>query len=81
MKNYEEEEDFEYSNTEDYLIENWTTCKFDEDDNKYRNCYGCDYYDECLENAEDSRDGYNSFCDCIVGCGYDSMDDFWEHHI
>lgn len=22
--------------------------------------------------------GYEMFCDSIIGCGYDSMDEFWE---
>lgn len=76
MKNYYDEE-FNYEDTEDYLLEMWTTCKLDEDDENYKVCDDCEYHDECLINAEDSRDGYELFCD-IVSDAYGSVDDFWE---
>lgn len=76
MKDYETE-DFDYCDSDDYLLENWTTCKFEEDDARYKNCYECNYYDECIENAEDNRDGYESLCD-IVSDAYGSVDAFWE---
>lgn len=74
----EEIEDDEYYYDED-LIEKWGDCKFDEDDeNKPDSCEDCEYCEDCIDSAEDNRDGYSAFCDCIVGHGYDSMDDFWE---
>ena len=64
---------------EEDLIDKWGYCKFDDDDeNKPDSCEDCDYYEDCIDSAEDNRDGYSAFCDCIVGHGYDSMDDFWE---
>lgn len=74
----DDEFDEEYYCDED-LIEKWGNCKFDEDDeHKPDSCEDCEYYENCLLEAEDNSDGYSSFCDCIVGHGYDSMDDFWE---
>jgi hypothetical protein len=35
MKNYDGE-DFDYGDTEEYLIETWATCKFDEDTAEYK---------------------------------------------
>ena len=69
---------------EDDFIKHWTNCKYDDehceeyDDDETPICRFCDSYDECLENANDSACGYEMFCDSIVGCGYDSMEDFWE---
>ncbi|MDF2588203.1 MAG: hypothetical protein K0S41_2044 [Anaerocolumna sp.] len=60
------------------FITSWTTCKLDIDNNNYENCKHCRLYFECLLDAEDSRDGYDSFEDMILSGGYDSMDDFWE---
>lgn len=63
----------------DDFIKNWTTCKFSEVDcDIIPFCRHCDSYDECLSKANDAACGYEMFCDCIVGCGYDSMEDFWE---
>jgi len=55
------------------------TC--DEKDSRYNNCYDCEKYDECLKMAQDNKDGYEAFCDCIVGHDYNSMEEFWEHYI
>jgi hypothetical protein len=63
---------------ENLLNSNWKSCRFDEDDDRYEECDDCEYRDECLSDAEDNRSGYAAFCDCIVGHGYDSMDEFWE---
>ena len=60
------------------FITRWTTCKLNSDDDNYENCKHCKSYFECLEDAEDSRDGYAAFEDLILSGGYDSMDDFWE---
>lgn len=63
----------------DDFIKNWTTCKFEEDDcDEIPSCIHCDNYDECLNKANDAACGHEAFRDCIVGCGYDSMEDFWE---
>ena len=55
----------------------WVECKFDTDDEKYKSCDDCEFHDECLSDAEDNRDGYESFCD-IVSDAYGSVDAFWE---
>lgn len=71
-------EDFNYEDTDDYLLEIWGTCKFDEDDENYKLCNeDCEHYEDCLQDAEDNRDGYEIFCD-IVSDAYGSVDAFWE---
>ena len=65
-------------NYEERMLEKWATCKFNENDKRCEDCENCNCREECLSDAEDSRDGYAMFKDSIVGCGYDSMDDFWE---
>jgi len=78
-KDCEDDDDIDDEYYEEDLIDKWGDCKFDEDDeNKPDRCEDCEYYEDCIDNAEDNRDGYSAFCDCIVGHGYDSMDDFWE---
>lgn len=64
---------------EDNILDSkWVSCEFDDDDDRYKDCVGCEHRDDCIESAEDNRSGYDAFCDCIIGGGYDSMDDFWE---
>lgn len=63
---------------EENTIDEWGHCLFNDNDTKYLQCDTCNKKDKCLSEAEDNRDGYAMFEDCIVGCGYDSMDDFWE---
>jgi hypothetical protein len=78
MKDYMDDyEDFDFEDTEEDLLENWITCEYDEDDPRYENCADCGNYEECLENAEDNRAGYELFCD-IVSDAYGSVDAFWE---
>lgn len=63
---------------EENTIDRWGNCKFDDSDkNKPNCCEECEFYSECLSNAEDNRDGYESFCD-IVSDAYGSVDAFWE---
>lgn len=40
-------------------------------------CYDCSLINECLEEAEDSKFGYECFED-IVSDAYGSVDAFWE---
>lgn len=63
---------------ENLLDSNWVSCEFDNDDDRHKRCDDCEHRDSCIESAEDSKIGYSMFVDSIVGCGYDSMDDFWE---
>lgn len=70
-------EDFDYEDMDDYLLEMWGSCEFDEEDEKYQKCEDCERYEECLENAQDNKDGYASFCD-IVSDAYGSVNAFWE---
>ena len=81
MKKYENDEDDYYYADNEYLLENWTNCQFDREDARYKNCTNCEYYDDCLEEADDNRDSYAAFEDLILESGYDSMDDFWESNI
>lgn len=60
------------------LASNWAFCEFDDDDVRYKICDNCEHRENCIERAEDSKFGYEIFCDSIVGHGYDSMDDFWD---
>lgn len=76
MKDYEDD-DFDYEDDDDYLLEQWASCEFDEDDARHKECDGCEHYKECLEYAQDNKDGYESFCD-IVSDAYGSVDAFWE---
>lgn len=71
------EEDFYCEDSNEYLLENWTTCEYEEEDERYKKCTGCANYEECLDDAEDNRGGYESFCD-IVSDAYGSVDAFWE---
>lgn len=74
-----EEYDFDDNEHAEDIIDRWGTCNFDDDDkNKPECCDECEYYEDCLSDAKDNMYGYAAFCDCIVGHGYDSMDDFWE---
>lgn len=75
--NNKEYDDFDFEDTDDYLVENWATCKFDEDDSRYKKCDDCEHFEECVENAEDNLNGYELFCD-IVSDAYGSVDAFWE---
>lgn len=69
---------------EDDFIKRWAMCKYEDSedeefiDEEIPMCIDCDYYDECLDEANGSACGYEMFCDSIVGHGYDSMEDFWE---
>jgi hypothetical protein len=76
MKKYEEDE-FNYEYTDEYLVENWATCDFDDDDSRHKICDDCENFEECIENAQDNRDGYELFCD-IVSDAYGSVEAFWE---
>lgn len=76
MKDYEDD-DFDYMDMDDYLLDHWAVCKFEEKDSKHRSCEDCEFYDDCLQDAEDNRGGYESFCD-IVSDAYGSVDAFWE---
>lgn len=63
---------------EEGTMESWRNCLYDEDDDRHEECDNCELKEKCFEDAEDARSGYAAFCDCIIGCGYESMDDFWE---
>jgi len=84
LDKYDTRTEAEKNYDEDNFIKYWTQCRYEnnEDDECFEDevpmCCDCDYYDECLEDANDSACGYEMFCDSIVGHGYDSMDDFWE---
>jgi hypothetical protein len=42
-----------------------------------KKCDDCEYHDECVDNAEDNRDGYELFEE-IVSDAYGSVEAFWE---
>lgn len=70
--------DYRCNYEERLLSSNWKHCEFDEDDENYEECDTCEIRTTCIQDAEENRSGYASFCDCMVNSGYDSMDDFWE---
>ena len=84
LDKYDTRTEIEKECDEDNFIKNWAHCRYENSDDDDENeddipmCSECDHYYECLDDAEDSADGYKLFCDSIVGCGYDSMEEFWE---
>lgn len=77
MKDYDDYEEFDFEDADKYLINMWCSCEFDEEDERYQKCEECENYEDCIENAQDNKDGYASFCD-IVSDTYGSVDAFWE---
>lgn len=62
----------------DFLAK-WGRCEYqDIDDSKLFDCENCDKFEDCMDDANFAYVGYEMFCDSIVGCGYDSMEEFWE---
>lgn len=48
-------------------------------------CDDCEYESECedynKEIDEDDSENEAFYNNCIIGCGYDSVEEFWEHSI
>lgn len=47
------------------------------------NCKNCDYQSECIEFNIKITEEYNEafYENCVIGCGYNSVEEFWEHSI
>ena len=62
-----------------HFLEKWVLCKYDDiDDSKLYSCTNCEHFENCMDDANFAYVGYEMFCDSIIGCGYDSMDEFLE---
>ena len=68
----------EFTEEDRLFLESHNVCKFDYKDHRFYSCRECDSLIDCMERAWDAEVGYEMFCYSIVGCGYDSMEEFWE---